>query len=225
MKNIICFANRDFGVRIIHDLSERRGIRLKAVVTNDPPHVDLNLDDTSLDASVLTWSEYLSVAGSSLIADQGISALFRHRIPAWALSTFPEGVVNLHPSLLPYGRGSYPATWAIWERTPYGATAHLMKETIDTGPILAQRRVEIDALDTSFDLYNKGLSALWAIYEEGVLPWLSGQAQVFHEQTKRGSTRTHADFRRLASLDTSRMSDEARSRWVRALSTGPADSP
>ncbi len=129
--------------------------------------------------------------------------------------------MNLHPSLLPFGRGSNPATWAIWERTPFGGTAHLMKETVDTGPILAQKSVEIGASDTSFDLYGKGLEALWAIYEESVLPWLRGQAVTFREQTAMGSTHTRADFRRLAALDPGRMSNEARSRWRRALKTTP----
>jgi len=154
---------------------------------------------------------------------RGVSALFRHRIPAWVLSTFAEGVVNLHPSMLPFGRGSYPATWAIWERTPFGATAHIMDRGIDTGPILMQRRVRLTDSDTSFALYEKGLAALWGIYEEGVLPWLRGEAMMLREQAEGGSSHSISDYRMLADLDPSLMSDEARSRWLRAIQIKPSN--
>ena len=38
------------------------------------------------------------------------------------LDSFPDAVMNLHPALLPWGRGACPVFWALWERTPAGAT-------------------------------------------------------------------------------------------------------
>lgn len=49
------------------------------------------------------------------------------------------GVLNSHPSLLPRWRGPFPLAWTIHEGdTEFGLTYHLMDDSFDTGPILAQ---------------------------------------------------------------------------------------
>jgi hypothetical protein len=50
------------------------------------------------------------------------------------------GVLNLHPSYLPYNRGWHTPTWALLDGTPAGATLHYMDEALDTGDIVCQRR-------------------------------------------------------------------------------------
>lgn len=214
MTRIICFINRRLGTRIAEDLLTRPNLDLVAVVTNDPPHVDLDCDVLTSKVPVLCWSEYLT-SFSSLPSDRGVSALFRHRVPVEVLATMP--IINLHPSLLPWGRGSFPATWAIWESTPYGATAHLMTESIDEGPILAQRAVPVDAGDTSETLYQKGLDSLWDIYETELMSWLSGDPVTFRAQPTGGSQHTVVDFKGLKNLAQGRLTPDDRNRLMRAL--------
>ena len=64
---------------------------------------------------------------------------FPWRLPTAVLGLPPLGCVNVHPSLLPVGRGPEPVFWTLrrGERRT-GATVHLMDAGFDTGPILAQ---------------------------------------------------------------------------------------
>jgi methionyl-tRNA formyltransferase len=66
------------------------------------------------------------------------------------------GSVNLHASILPDYRGASPISAAILEgglRT--GVTLMSMESGLDTGPILAQRSVDIETFDTTASLTPK----------------------------------------------------------------------
>jgi methionyl-tRNA formyltransferase len=64
-------------------------------------------------------------------------------------------VVNLHPSLLPAGRGPHPVNHAILAGLDVtGATCHYVDRGLDTGNILAQCRYPIPAGATAADLYQ-----------------------------------------------------------------------
>lgn len=218
---VVSFVNRELGARVAIDLARQRDLDLVAVVTNDPPNDDVALDDLRSEVAILTWSQFCLRAHSFEDLDRGVSVLFRHHIPPSVLAAFPGGVVNLHPSLLPFGRGSYPATWAIWEETPYGGSAHRMVESIDAGPILAQREVPIEETDTSSSLYRKGLESLWTLFEAAVVPWLLGDPFTLRDQPPGGSDHSRADFLALQALDPDDMPNEVRERWARALDVSP----
>lgn len=218
---VVSFVNRELGARVAIDLARERALDLVAVVTNDPPNDDVALEDMRSEVPILTWSQFRLRAHSFGDLDRGVSVLFRHHIPPSVLATLPGGVVNLHPSLLPFGRGSCPATWAIWEETPYGGSAHLMVESIDAGPILAQLEVPIEETDTSFSLYGKGLDSLWTVFEAAVVPWLRGKPFTLRDQPPGGSNHSRADVLALQALDPGGMPNEVRERWARALDVSP----
>lgn len=73
-----------------------------------------------------------------------VVSCFPWRLPPEILGLPRLGCVNVHPSLLPVGRGPEPVFWTLrrGERET-GATIHLMDEGLDTGPILAQARVPV----------------------------------------------------------------------------------
>ena len=52
--------------------------------------------------------------------------------------------INLHGSLLPLGRGPHPhiSNWINGE--PHGVTIHKMSAEIDRGPVIVQRKVELE---------------------------------------------------------------------------------
>ena len=68
------------------------------------------------------------------------------------------GVLNRHASLLPRFRGRVGSFWAHAEKNPeYGTTIHFVDESIDSGPIIAQKTYNLDprmsytcVLDTLF---------------------------------------------------------------------------
>lgn len=68
-----------------------------------------------------------------------VAACFPWRLPSAILELPPLGCLNIHPSLLPRGRGPDPVFWTYrrGERET-GVTIHRMDAGFDTGPILAQ---------------------------------------------------------------------------------------
>ena len=55
------------------------------------------------------------------------------------------GTVNLHPSLLPRHRGSDPVFWTfVGDDADTGVTLHWIDHGVDTGDVIAQRRVGVE---------------------------------------------------------------------------------
>lgn len=73
-------------------------------------------------------------------------------------------MVNIHPSLLPYGRGAWPMPLAILDGlTESGVTVHKTEKSFDTGDILLKERFTLadDETLTSFmDKVNARLPAM-----------------------------------------------------------------
>lgn len=66
---------------------------------------------------------------------------------------------NIHFSLLPAYKGMYTSAIPILNGEKYtGVTLHKIESGIDTGDIIAQRKIEISNNDTCRDLYQKYLS-------------------------------------------------------------------
>jgi methionyl-tRNA formyltransferase len=76
-------------------------------------------------------------------------ACFTQKLPPTILALPRLGALNAHPSLLPENRGPDPLFWTFHDGArETGVTIHLMDAGFDTGPILAQRRVEIIERET-----------------------------------------------------------------------------
>jgi phosphoribosylglycinamide formyltransferase 1 len=101
--------------------------------------------------------------------DEGLLAAIRSRSVDWVVlagfmrilgpgfvRALSGRIVNIHPALLP----SYPGTHAI-ERAfaagerEVGVTVHLVDEGVDTGPILAQERLEVRPGETLEELTER----------------------------------------------------------------------
>ncbi|MDP9469395.1 MAG: hypothetical protein M3Q71_01830 [Chloroflexota bacterium] len=76
--------------------------------------------------------------------DAIVTACFPRRLPPALLAVPRLGGINVHPSLLPVGRGPDPVFWTLrrGERRT-GATIHQMDARFDTGPILAQQAMDV----------------------------------------------------------------------------------
>jgi len=86
-----------------------------------------------------------------------IFSFYYRRLLSRDLLDIPRlGALNLHGSLLPRYRGRCPANWVlIHGERETGVTLHYMEETADSGDIVAQSVVPIDADDTVSDLNRK----------------------------------------------------------------------
>jgi hypothetical protein len=76
------------------------------------------------------------------------------------LSIPREGVVNVHPGLLPWIRGNSPVTHAMLRGVPLGASAFRVDPGIDTGPVLERRLLPVHGGETPAQLWD-ALHGLW----------------------------------------------------------------
>ena len=98
---------------------------------------DSYADRAARDAAMAAW---LADAGAELIVLAGYMQL----VTPDFLDRFPDRVINVHPALLP----AFAGLRAIEQALDYGAkvtgvTVHFVDAGVDTGPVIAQRAVEL----------------------------------------------------------------------------------
>ncbi len=97
-------------------------------------------------------------------------------LPKDILELPPKGCVNVHGSLLPRFRGAAPIQWSIAHGdVETGVTLMVMDEGLDTGPMLAMKRLPIAPDDTSASLYPKLAALGGALLRESLPAYLSGE--------------------------------------------------
>ena len=102
------------------------------------------------------WDAALTEATAAHQPDVVVSAGFMKILGPKFLARFPGRVVNTHPALLP----SFPGAHAVPDALAHGVkvtgtTVHLVDDGVDTGPILAQRAVEVLDDDTEETLHER----------------------------------------------------------------------
>jgi methionyl-tRNA formyltransferase len=87
--------------------------------------------------------DWLFIVGWSQIANSEVLALPR------------LGVLGMHPTLLPQGRGRASIPWAIMKGlSETGVTLFKLDNGVDTGPILGQIKIPIKRKETATSLYK-----------------------------------------------------------------------
>jgi phosphoribosylglycinamide formyltransferase-1 len=99
------------------------------------------------DAAIADW---LSERGVELVVLAGYMQLLT---PAF-LGRFERRVINVHPALLP----AFPGLRAIEQAVEhgvkvFGVTVHFVDEGVDTGPIIAQRAIELPGLPSPEEVH------------------------------------------------------------------------
>ena len=102
-----------------------------------------------------------------------ISFGYRHIIRQEIIDLFPDKIINMHISLLPYNKGADPNLWSYLENSPKGVTIHKIDKGLDTGDIILQKKVqddiENDTLKTSYDRLIQEIVKLFADNAEDIL--------------------------------------------------------
>ena len=141
-------------------------------------------------------------------------------VPSAVLDLPRHGALNLHPSLLPRHRGAAPIPAAILAGdAETGVTLMRMDEGLDTGPIVAQRRVPLSGDETAPELEGR-LAEVAAELLVATLPaWLAGRLDAT-PQPEDGATLTRPLRREDGRLDPVRRRRELE-RQVRAYQPWP----
>ena len=120
----------------------------------------------------------IRAAIAQLQPDLVIAISFGNLIKSDALADPKYGWLNLHFSLLPKYRGAAPVQWALLNgETETGVTVFKLDEGMDTGPIYAQRRLDLVGNERCGSLLERlsqiGVEALLEtldLIEAGVAP-------------------------------------------------------
>jgi methionyl-tRNA formyltransferase len=116
-------------------------------------------------------------------------------IIGWSQIAGPEvinapknGLLGIHPTLLPIGRGRAAIPWAILKGLDKtGVTLFKLDEGIDTGPILAQIEIPLDDNTTATMLYRQANNAHIELIKQ-VMPELDAGRACFAVQDESKAT-------------------------------------
>ena len=184
MKKGIIFINGHLGLKILDFLYKDPEFDILAVVVNATVkrrkgyiQEILNLTNPSIrifETSRELWQDIDFIQVTKL-ADFGISSLYGHVIPAFFIENLEFKILNLHPSLLPIGRGSDPIPWTIIEGKKHGITLHEITSELDEGPIIFQRELAIDMSMTAGAIYNLSINKLFEDFTRIFQNWVDGK--------------------------------------------------
>jgi len=111
----------------------------------------------------------------NLKPDLIVVAAYGQIIPEEILEIPPKGCLNVHPSLLPKYRGATPIQSTILNGDKEtGVTIILMDEKMDHGPILAQRKLEIEEDESALTLHDKLAETGASLLIETISKWQKG---------------------------------------------------
>lgn len=109
-------------------------------------------------------------------ADLVVVAAFGQILSPEVLNLSPGGCLNVHASLLPRWRGAAPINAAILHGdTETGVTIMQMEPGLDTGPIVSQRSIPIQAEDTAGSLFDTLAQMGADLLMETLPPYLEGK--------------------------------------------------
>lgn len=166
--------------------AEDKGIEVVLVVSN------------RADAKVLQRSEALGIPAivvpkmdfnnetfmTGLMHDNGVDFIvlagFLLMIPDFLISSYPEKIINIHPSLLPkyggkgmYGSHVHEAVVAAGEKET-GITIHIVDENCDGGRIVFQASTPVEPGDTPDEVATKVHALEYIHFPRVIAEMLSG---------------------------------------------------
>lgn len=140
--------------RLVPVISDREGVfGLERAKKHNIDNMVINKNDTALLHNTL----------KSYNTDGIVLAGYLSILPPEIISTYDGKIINIHPALLPdfggkgfYGIKVHQAVLASGEKVS-GATAHLVDNGIDTGPVLVRGTVPVLPDDTAESLQKRVL--------------------------------------------------------------------
>lgn len=167
------FAHGDVGNEILRQVGGRGPDEVAAIITSGP--ADPTWETVFKNADFYNWAQIVEPEGVKKLANKSeivLLAWWPYILSAPMLELGQKVMLNLHPSLLPHGRGKDPNFWCLVENRPMGVTIHHVGRNVDAGEIAFQKVIETSWTDTGETIYHKSQRALIELFEE-VYPKIS----------------------------------------------------
>jgi methionyl-tRNA formyltransferase len=115
---------------------------------------------------------------ASFGAEAGVLVAYGKIVPKAIIDIFPRGIINIHPSLLPAHRGPTPIESVILNgESKTGVSLMGLSADMDSGPIFAQRSLELSGSETKQQLADKLLAIGKDMLMENMPAILDGSLQ------------------------------------------------
>lgn len=151
-ERIVFFGTDDFVIPVLERLTSHD---LVLVISNNPtggvakfceknniPYTISNLKDVKTVEKIKALNPTVAILAS-----------YGAIIPNSVISLFPNGIINVHPSLLPKYKGPSPVQFAILHgEITTGVTIIKLDSQVDHGPVLAQQKYDMTGNKTAPEL-------------------------------------------------------------------------
>lgn len=187
---IIFFGTPDYVLPVLKSLHKKFIGRagkspIVAVVTQSPKPTGRKqqmeysaVDKWAHERGIQIFYEPSDLLNKNLEANLGISAAYGQLIPDSVLKLFPNGILNIHPSLLPKLRGASPVQSTLVTNQIPGVTIFKLDKSMDHGPIVAQFKDEITKDDTLESLRNRLFERSAKVLVELIEPYIKGKISI-----------------------------------------------
>jgi len=160
-------------VLVVSDRSDARGLTLAQ---------EKNIQTLAIDRAGKTREEHEAEVISALRkyeVDVICLAGYMRLLSPGFIEGFPRRILNIHPSLLPSFPGLDVQQKAINHGVKWsGCTVHFVDDTLDGGPIVAQRVVPVLDDDTEATLAERILEQEHLLYPEALALVISGKFEI-----------------------------------------------
>jgi methionyl-tRNA formyltransferase len=149
----VTYIGYDFFSPVLLYLLTRPDVRIMRVVTEQilGGHI-CRIAQAAAVPLVLARVRQAEIEAFAADSDLVLCASYGYRLPIPAPSKCR--LLNIHPSLLPLGRGPVPPHWTLTQYPESaGVSLHVMDDGFDTGPIVAQVPLAVDA-GSSLEIYT-----------------------------------------------------------------------
>lgn len=201
---LVLFADGAVGLNIVRYLVDSFPQDIALVVTTQKNEIYSELKEK--DIPVLVFESVEDVMSSlSAGVDLGILAWWPKILKSPLLELPRFGFINTHPSLLPYNRGKHYNFWALVEQAPFGVTLHRVDSGVDTGDIVAQKKIDYDWRDTGESLYFKAQVAMLGLFCETYPVLRKGDFDSSPQNKEIGSFHISSEIDKASNIDLDRM--------------------
>jgi methionyl-tRNA formyltransferase len=188
---IIFFGTPDYVLPILTSLHKKfvtgpGKSPIVAVVTASPKPVGRKqvlsyspIDKWAHEHKIPTYYSSNDLLGENLDFEIGVLASYGEIISRDVINLFPQGILVIHPSLLPQYRGASPVPAVIKNGDKItGVTILKMDEKMDHGPLVAQFKEDVLDPDTSDVLRNRLFEKSAGVLIETITPFVQGKIKL-----------------------------------------------
>lgn len=143
-----------------------------AFITGESPEKSFYIKRCSRYNIPLSFTEGLNTEVVTQVVNQFEPSVALYQSPVKCdmkfIQRFHHGVINRHPSLLPYYRGCFPIFWAMLNKDygSIGVSLFRMNDQYDAGEVLMQKPLAVNQTDTLMQVYEKSYLDGVALYVE-----------------------------------------------------------